>query len=171
MDSILSIARRYNLVVIEDAAQAHGAKFRGLPVGSLGDAGCFSFYPGKNLGAYGDGGIVVTNNQEIAKRLRRLRHYGQAVKNQHSMIGYNSRLDTLQAAVLLAKLNHLDKWNESRRKIAQNYRKLLAERDVILPCEIDDRLHVYHLFVIQNTNRDGLMEYLFERQIYCGINC
>ena len=170
MDSILSIARRHELVVIEDAAQAHGAKFRGVPVGSIGDAGCFSFYPGKNLGAYGDGGIVVTNNREVVERLRRLRHYGQAVKNQHSMVGYNSRLDTLQAAVLLAKLNHLEQWNGKRRAIARRYRKLLAESDVVLPSDTNERIHVYHLFVIQNANRDELMAHLQQRQIYCGIH-
>jgi len=170
MDAVLSIARRHDLVVIEDAAQAHGAKFRGLPAGSMGDAGCFSFYPGKNCGAYGDGGAVVTNNREIADRLRLLRNYGQSVKNQHSMVGYNSRLDTLQAAVLLVKLNHLDQWNDNRRAIAQRYRRLLTQGDLVLPSEADGGHHVYHLFVIQHANRDELMAHLQKRQVYCGIH-
>ena len=170
MDAILSIARRHELVVIEDAAQAHGAKYRGSPAGSMGDVGCFSFYPGKNLGAYGDGGAVVTNNREAAERLRLLRHYGQAVKNQHSIVGYNSRLDTLQAAVLLAKLHHLDQWNDSRRATAQSYCSLLIEGGLVLPCEVDQREHVYHLFVIQHPKRDELMSHLQQRQIFCGIH-
>lgn len=170
MGSVLSIAKRHELVVIEDAAQAHGAKLRGVPVGSLGDAGCFSFYPGKNLGAYGDGGMVVTNDSQAAERLRWLRHYGQAVKNQHSMIGYNSRLDTLQAAVLLAKLDHLDQWTRKRRAIAQRYRKLLLESDVVVPSETNERFHVYHLFVIRSAMRDELMAHLQRREIFCGIH-
>src|SRR4029078_6763974 len=126
----MDIAKKNDLVVIEDACQAHGASYKDRPVGSIGNAGCFSFYPGKNLGAYGDGGAIVTNDAELADKLRLLRNYGQRVKNVHSMLAYNSRLDTLQAAVLLVKLSYLDEWNERRRAIADAYRERLADSDV-----------------------------------------
>ncbi len=170
MEAISSIAKRHGLRVVEDACQAHGASYHGRPVGTLGDAGCFSFYPGKNLGAYGDGGAVVTEDRELADQLRVLRNYGQRVKNVHSILGYNSRLDTLQAAVLLVKLNHLDQWNDSRRAVATQYRELLAESDIVLPIERERLRHVYHLFVIRHKKRDYLLEYLKDRQIFCGIH-
>jgi dTDP-4-amino-4,6-dideoxygalactose transaminase len=170
MEAILDIARRFGLKVVEDACQAHGAYLGKQRVGSLGDAGCFSFYPGKNLGAYGDGGAVVTNDTQLAEKIRLLRNYGQRVKNQHSMLGFNSRLDTLQAAVLLVKLNYLDYWNEQRRAVAQRYNELLADLDVVTPTEDRNVQHVYHVYVVQHANRDELVEHLKQRGIYCGIH-
>jgi dTDP-4-amino-4,6-dideoxygalactose transaminase len=170
MDGILEIAREHNLKVVEDACQAHGALYRNQPIGALGNAGCFSFYPGKNLGAYGDGGAVVTNDSQLADELRLLRNYGQRVKNIHATLGYNSRLDTLQAAVLLVKLNYLDQWNHERRQIALRYRQLLADAPVVLPSENPDSQHVYHLFVIQADNREELRNYLAKKDISCGIH-
>ncbi len=170
MDAIRTLAERFELKVVEDAAQAHGAIYRGQTVGTLGDAACFSFYPGKNLGAYGDGGAVVTDNSELADKLRLLRNYGQQVKNVHDSLGYNARLDTLQAAVLLVKLNYLEEWTHLRRAAADRYRDLLATSDVQLPSEKDDVRHVYHLFVIQHDRRDELLAHLKDREIYCGIH-
>ncbi len=170
MDDILDIAKRNNLVVVEDACQAHGANYRGRPVGALGDAGCFSFYPGKNLGAYGDGGAVVTNDAQLAEKLRLLRNYGQRTKNVHSMLAYNSRLDTIQAAVLLVKLSYLDEWNERRRAIATSYRERLANADVLLPQEKPGVRHVYHQFVVQHPERDRLLEHLKQQGVMAGIH-
>ena len=170
MGTIRSLAERHGLKVVEDACQAHGALYGGRPVGSLGDAGCFSFYPGKNLGAYGDGGAVVTNDVGLADRLRLLRNYGQKVKNVHSTLGFNARLDTLQAAILLVKLNHLKTWNDRRRAVARSYRELLANSDVTLPSENPEMRHVYHLFVIQHGSRDELWTFLKEREIFCGVH-
>src|SRR5436853_29148 len=121
VEPILSIARKHDLIVIEDACQAHGARYKGKSVGAVGDAGCFSFYPGKNLGAYGDAGMIVTNSKDVADKIRLLRNYGQPQKYQHVMMGYNRRLDSLQAAVLRAKLRHLDDWNAARRRAAKLY--------------------------------------------------
>lgn len=171
LDPILEIARSHNLVVIEDACQAHGARYKGKRVGPLGDAGCFSFYPGKNLGAYGDAGMVVTNHEEVAARIRLLRNYGQPEKYHHVMIGYNRRLDSLQAAVLRAKLRHLDEWNASRRRAAQLYAELLKDTEGIkTPNAPDDLSHVHHLYVIQHPQRDHLMSYLRDRGISTGIH-
>jgi len=170
MDPIMEIARKYGLVVIEDACQAHGAKYKGKRVGSLGHAAAFSFYPAKNLGAYGDGGIVVTNDQRVAESLRMLRDYGQREKYHHELLGYNHRLDTLQAAVLRVKLQHLDAWNAARRQQAQLYGELLAHSPVVPPAEADYAESVYHLYVIRAEQRDALRAYLRDKGIATGIH-
>ncbi|RMF42654.1 MAG: DegT/DnrJ/EryC1/StrS family aminotransferase [Planctomycetota bacterium] len=169
MDALMAIARRHNLRVIEDAAQAHGAEVAGQRCGSFGDIGCFSFYPGKNLGAYGDGGAVVTNDPELAEHIRLLRNYGQRRKNEYEFLGFNCRLDTLQACVLLAKMEHIEDWTERRRQVAQWYREEL-EGHVQLPQQRDDVRHVYHLFVIQHPNRDALVAHLETQGIGSGIH-
>jgi len=169
MDPIMEIARKYGLVVIEDACQAHGAKYKGKRVGSLGHAAAFSFYPAKNLGAYGDGGMVVTNDERVAKSLQMLRDYGQREKYHHEVLGYNHRLDTLQAAVLRVKLKHLDAWNAARRQHAQLYGELLAHSPVVLPTEADAE-PVYHLYVIRVEHRDALRAYLRDKGIATGIH-
>ena len=170
MGAILKIARQHNLKVIEDASQAHGARIGGQKVGSFGDLACFSFYPGKNLGAYGDGGAVVTNDAQLAEKLRRLRNYGQQKKYVHTLAGYNSRLDTMQAAILRIKLRHLDRWTECRRAAAHKYSELLTGVDVIRPREIKGRKHVYHIYAIQHPQRDLLIEHLKQKGIFCGIH-
>ncbi|MFC2169330.1 DegT/DnrJ/EryC1/StrS family aminotransferase [Acidobacteriota bacterium] len=170
MAPILDIAHRHNLAVVEDACQAHGATYKGKIAGSFGDAAAFSFYPGKNLGAYGDGGAVVTSSDEIARRLSLLRNYGQSKKYYHDVQGYNRRLDTLQAAVLRAKLPHLNEWNQARRRHAQQYLTLLKDTNVSLPVEADYVESVYHLFVIRGKNRDDLRDYLREKGIATGIH-
>jgi dTDP-4-amino-4,6-dideoxygalactose transaminase len=170
LDPILAIARRHGLVVIEDACQAHGARYKGRRVGSLGDVSAFSFYPAKNLGAYGDGGMVVTNDESVAGLVRTLRNYGQREKYQHTVLGYNRRLDTLQAAVLRVKLKHLDAWNTARRRFARLYDNLLATSSVQLPLAADYAESVYHLYVIRNEDRDGLRTYLQGKGIATGIH-
>lgn len=170
MHEILRIAKRHGLRVIEDAAQGHGAELDGQRCGSFGDVGCFSFYPGKNLGAFGDGGAAVTNDPEIAHRLRLLRNYGQEQKNRHDLLGYNCRLDTLQACVLLTKLKHIEAWTEKRRQVADWYREDLSEAELLLPNEHENMRHVYHLFVVRTTRRDELMQFLGDRNIHCGIH-
>jgi len=170
MDPILEFAARHGLVVVEDACQAHGAKYHGRSAGTFGDAACFSFYPGKNLGAYGDGGAVVTRRDDVAEKLQLLRNYGQRQKNEFACLGYNSRLDTVQAAVLLVKLRYLAQGNEARRISAGLYGELLADTDVVLPQEMPDRQHVYHLFVVQHDDRDGLLRHLTAQGIQCGIH-
>jgi len=170
MDPILQLAQRHGLVVIEDACQAHGARYKGKRTGSLGHAAAFSFYPGKNLGAYGDGGAVVTSDAAVAKRLGMLRNYGQKEKYQHMFRGFNRRLDTLQAAVLRTKLKHLDEWNEARRQHAKSYSRLLAQSGLVVPrasalCE-----SVWHLYVIRINQRDALKEHLATRGISVGIH-
>ncbi len=170
MDAILEIARCHRLVVIEDACQAHGARYRGRRVGSLGDAAAFSFYPAKNLGAYGDGGVVVSDDQEVASFVRMARNYGQSEKHNHVFIGFNRRLDTLQAAALRVKLVHLDAWNAARRRHAQRYGELLADGPVVLPTEADYAESVYHLYVVRASDRDRLQRSLAERGISTGIH-
>jgi len=170
MDAIATIARKHNLLLLEDAAQAHGAAFAGRPVGSWGQAGAFSFYPAKNLGAYGDGGCVVTSDAALAEKLRRLRNYGQRQKYFHDIIGTNSRLDSLQAAVLRVKLRHLDAWNAARRVYAAVYRELLAGLPVVLPETHPQAVHVYHLFVVQLDNRDAVAQRLREQGVATGIH-
>lgn len=170
MDPILEIAQQHGLVVIEDACQAHGAKYRGKRVGSLGHAAAFSFYPAKNLGAYGDGGMVVTNDEQVAESLQMLRNYGQREKYHHLLLGYNHRLDTLQAAVLRVKLQHLDAWNAARRRNAQLYGELLADSLVARPAEADYAESVYHLYVIRVEDRDGLRAHLHDKGIATGIH-
>src|ERR1700730_8572603 len=170
MDPILQLAQRRGLIVIEDACQAHGARYKGKRAGSLGHAAAFSFYPGKNLGAYGDGGMVVTNDQAIAKRLEMLRNYGQKEKYQHMFRGYNRRLDTLQAAVLRVKLKHLDGWNDARRQHAKSYRRLLEQSGIVTPYAVAHAEAVWHLYVIRVDQRDAMKEYLASRGISVGIH-
>ena len=171
MDPILSLAGRHNLHVIEDASQAHGARYKGRPCGSLGEYGCFSFYPGKNLGAAGDGGMVTTHEPVLAERLQSLRNYGQKVKYVHQFKGLNARLDTLQAAILQVKLPHLNQWNQARYAHAQRYRELLSDvGDIVLQTEAAFSTHVYHLFIVETDYRDGLQEYLNAANIQTGIH-
>ena len=170
MSSIIEIAKKYNLHIIEDASQAHGAKYKGKRVGSIGDIGCFSFYPAKNLGAYGDGGMVVTDNAELAEKIRKLRNYGQPQKNVHDFIGINSRLDEIQAAVLRVKLRYLDKWNRRRREIAGQYNALLGGLPVITPIEKEFAEHVYHLYVIRCEYRNKLQQHLLQHEIHTQIH-
>lgn len=170
MDAILDIARNHHLRVLEDACQAHGAQYRGRMAGSIGDAAAFSFYPAKNLGAYGDGGMVVTNDPEIANRVRMLRNYGQRVKYHHEQLAFNRRLDTLQAAVLRVKLGYLDGANDARRRNAVLYNRLFRDLDVVTPFEQADVKHVYHLYVVRVNDRDGLQRHLTERGVATGIH-
>jgi len=165
MDPLLEIAAENNLVVIEDASQAHGAEYHGRRVGALGHAGCFSFYPTKNLGAYGDGGIIITSEEEIAERLFSLRNYGQKTRYIHQSKGLNSRLDEIQAAILRVKLKHLDEWNQKRRENARLYNELLQGADVTTPIEKDYAKHAYHLYVIGSQRRDELQLFLEARGI------
>jgi dTDP-4-amino-4,6-dideoxygalactose transaminase len=156
--------------VIEDAAQAHGSEYKGRRVGALCRAGCFSFYPGKNLGAYGEGGAVVTNDEEVARRVRLLRDHGSAQKYHHDIIGYNFRLEGIQGAVLSVKLRHLDRWNQLRRQHAARYRELLRESGLRLPVEMPYAEHVYHLYVVQSSGRDALQQTLNESGVQTGIH-
>ncbi len=165
MDSILEIANRYDLLIIEDACQGHGAKYGRKKAGSFGAFGCFSFYPTKNLGAYGDGGIVVTDHPRLYEKLRLLRCYGEKRKYHHTLKGINSRLDELQAAILRVKLKHLDRWNEERRKKADLYTERLASRGISCPFEKKAARHVYHLYVIRTRKRDALETFLRKRGI------
>jgi dTDP-4-amino-4,6-dideoxygalactose transaminase len=170
MDAILEIAKRRGLLVIEDAAQAHGSLYKGRRVGALGRAGCFSFYPGKNLGAYGEGGAVVTNDAEIARQVRLLRDHGSERKYHHEIIGYNFRLEGIQGAVLNVKLKFLDKWNELRREHAARYGELLRESNLVLPREIAYARHVYHLYVVQAEARERLQQTLSASGVQTGIH-
>ena len=170
MNRILEIASKHNLKVVEDSCQAHGAEYHGKRAGSFGDAGCFSFYPGKNLGAFGDGGAVVTKDAKVADTLHQLRNYGQRQKNVHSILAFNSRLDTIQAAVLLAKLLYLDFWNDQRRKAVGLYQQYLADSELVLPVEHEGMRHVYHLFVVKHDHRDELIEHLQDQGVSCGVH-
>jgi dTDP-4-amino-4,6-dideoxygalactose transaminase len=170
MDPILYLARRYGLKIIEDACQAHGSLYKNRKSGTMGDAGCFSFYPTKNLGAYGDGGAVITNNKKLAGRLRMLRNYGEVKKYEHRIKGFNSRLDELQAAVLRRKLIHLDTWNETRRRVAKQYHSLLRDADVILPREAKDHRHIYHLYVVRHRQRNALRAHLLRNGVETAIH-
>jgi dTDP-4-amino-4,6-dideoxygalactose transaminase len=170
MEPILAISRRHSLTVIEDAAQAHGAEYNGVRTGCLGDFGCFSFYPSKNLGACGEGGIITTKSAEAARRLRMMRDWGQDVKNHHLLRGYNYRMEAIQAAVLRVKLRHLEAWNERRRRIAAEYRAGLAESGLSLPVELPGNRHVYHLFVVRTKSRGRLRESLQAAGIETGIH-
>ena len=170
MDPLLSLAQHYGLVVIEDAAQAHGAEYKGRKVGSLGDLGCFSFYPGKNLGAYGEGGAVVTNNGEYERTLRMLRDWGGERKYEHILKGYNYRMEALQGGILSVKLNYLDRWNEARRERARLYSNLLREGNVGVPEEMEDAKHVYHIYAVRTSRRDALQKTLAEHRIQTGVH-
>lgn len=170
MDPIMEVAHAKGLFVIEDACQAHGARYKGRRAGSIGHLACFSFYPSKNLGAYGDGGMVVTDDGALAERLRLFREYGQRKKHEHLLVGHNRRLDTLQAAVLRAKLPHLDEWNAARRRHAQRYNALLAGSAVTVPYTADHNEHVFHLYAVQADKRDELRSWLAEWGVQTGIH-
>lgn len=166
MDSIQEIANKYNLLVIEDAAQAHGARYKGKKVGGLGDAAAFSFYPGKNLGALGDGGAVVTNDKVLAEKVRAIGNYGSDIKYHHIYQGTNSRLDELQAAFLSVKLSELDRWNQERKRIANKYFEGITNKEILLPPKSNnDYDHIYHVFAIRCNRRDELEKYLNENGV------
>lgn len=169
MDEILAIANEYNLFVVEDACQAIGSTYNGKNIGSLGTAGCFSFFPTKNLGGYGDGGIVVTNNEELARKIQILRVHGSNPKYYHSMIGYNSRLDALQAAMLQVKLKYIDQWNRQRREKAMMYNNALKDLPLKLPYVKPNREAVFHLYIIQTKYRDELIGHLQQHGIATGV--
>lgn len=170
LDPIRALADKHNLHVIEDAAQAHGAEYKGRRVGGLSTAGCFSFYPSKNLGAYGEAGAIVTNDEDLARQLRLLRQHGQTSKYAHTIVGYNFRLEEIQAAVLNVKLAHLDKWNNGRRERAARYNELLSETELVLPREMEYARHVYHVYTVQSDNRDELQNRLTAKGIQTGVH-
>ena len=170
MDPIMDIARRHNLVVIEDAAQAHGAKYKGRPVGSIGDMACFSFYPGKNLGAYGEGGAVTTNNTRYASAIRMLRDWGQDSKYHHLLKGYNYRMEAFQGAILGVKLKYLDQWTAARRIIGNKYDDLLSRAEILTPVEMPWAKHVYHIYNVRSKDRDRLQASLAAEGIQTAIN-
>ncbi len=170
MVQIVELAKKYNLFVIEDACQAHGSKISGKKAGLFGDFGCFSFYPTKNLGAYGDGGVVVTQDEKLRDKLLSLRNYGQKKKYFHERFGINTRLDELQAAILRVKLNYLDEWNNLRRNISKQYRDQINSPYVSCPVEMDQYFHVYHLYVIKTYERDQLQEWLAKKDIQTQIH-
>ena len=171
MDPILEIARRHGLPVIEDACQAHGAEYKGRKAGSLGICGCFSFYPGKNLGALGEAGAVVTNSEELTNKIRMLRDHGQAKKYHHVLIGWNARMDGIQGAVLRVKLRYLSKANDARRAHALSYNQQLADfEDLITPVEAGYARHVYHVYTVRCRTRDRILQAMAGRGIACGIH-
>src|SRR5271166_948681 len=170
MDPIMEVARRHGLVVIEDAAQAHGAKYKGRPVGSIGDMACFSFYPGKNLGAYGEGGAVTTSNSKYARTIRMLRDWGQDRKYHHVLRGYNYRMEGFQGSILSVKLRHLEQWTEARRSVVRQYNELLADCDLQTPKEMPWGRHVYHVYTVRSDDRDSLQATLTAEGIQTGIH-
>lgn len=170
MPAIMELAARHALYVVEDAAQAHGAEIGGKRIGTWGDAACFSFYPGKNLGAYGDGGAIVTNDAELARKTRMIANHGRMSKYDHEIEGVNSRLDGLQAAILKVKLEHLEDWTEQRRRVVGSYRDHLADARLELPEEGNDSRHVYHLFVVRCKERDRVREYLADKGVSTGVH-
>jgi dTDP-4-amino-4,6-dideoxygalactose transaminase len=170
MGKLRAIAQKNKLWLIEDAAQAHGTRYHGKTCGSMGDIACFSFYPGKNLGSFGDAGAVSSNNEELLFKVRQLRDHGRSAKYTHEIIGYGERLDTIQAAILDVKLRHLEKWNELRRQNAQIYTELLQDLPLVLPYVPNDLQHIYHQYVIRTNKRDSLFEYLKSFEIQVGIH-
>src|SRR5271165_4269523 len=170
MNPILEIAKGRGLIVIEDAAQAHGAMYKGQRVGAIGDLGCFSFYPGKNLGAYGEGGAVVTNHDGYAKTIGMLRDWGQSCKYHHDLRGFNYRMEGMQGAILSVKLKHLDRWTDARRKNAALYSEYLKSADVATPAEMDYSRHVYHVYAIRTPSRDALAQELNAQGVQTGIH-
>jgi hypothetical protein len=170
MEPIVEISKKYGIHIIEDACQAHGALYKGKKAGSLGDTGCFSFYFTKNLGGYGEGGMVTTNNSVIADEIRLYRNHGHKAKFEHSVFGYNGRLDEIQAAILRVKLKYLDEYNTKRMAVAERYNSLLKSTPLLLPHEASDRKHVYHLYVVRSNERDKLQEYLNNKGIGTGIH-
>jgi dTDP-4-amino-4,6-dideoxygalactose transaminase len=170
MDPILEIANRHGIPVIEDACQAHGAEYRGRKAGAFGVAGCFSFYPGKNLGACGEGGAVTTNDADLAQRIRLWRDHGSSKRYEHIFPGLNMRMEGIQGGILSVKLKYLDRWNDQRRQAASAYDKALADTDIEVPTEMDYGRHVYHLYVIQSENRDALRQQLSDAGIESGLH-
>ena len=170
LDPILEVARRHKLTVIEDAAQAHGAEYKGRRVGGIGDLGCFSFYPGKNLGAYGEGGAVVTGNPEFARTIRMLRDWGAEKKYLHVLKGYNYRLEGIQGAILRVKLRHLEAWTEARRGHAARYSELLAGAGAGTPQAMAWARHVYHVYAVRSPRRDDLQKALQSKGVQTGIH-
>ncbi len=170
MDPIMSIARRHGLVVIEDAAQAHGAEYKGRRAGSIGDLGCFSFYPGKNLGAFGEGGAVVTDQPDLARRVSLLRDWGQEAKYKHVVAGYNYRMDGIQGAVLNVKMNHIESWTDARRSLAERYDRLLSDLHLAGPQPPWYSRHVYHVYAVRLSRRDDAIILLREAGIDVGIH-
>jgi dTDP-4-amino-4,6-dideoxygalactose transaminase len=170
LEPILDIAKRHGLIVIEDAAQAHSAEYKGQRVGSIGHMGCFSFYPGKNLGACGEGGMVVTDNPDFSERIRLLRDWGQERKYHHVHKGFNYRMEGLQASILRVKLRHLDAWTEARRELARYYDELLSDSNILLPVEMPNSRHVYHVYAIRVSERDRIQKALEARGIATGIH-
>jgi dTDP-4-amino-4,6-dideoxygalactose transaminase len=170
MDPIVEIARRHGLAVIEDACQAHGALDKGRRAGSIGDIGCFSFYPGKNLGAYGEGGAAVTNRASYAEQMRLQRSWGEKVRYEHSIRGFNYRMDGIQGAVLGVKLRHLERWTDARRKLAANYGRLLSGTGVRTPAERPGARHVYHLYAVRLRRRDAWRAHLLQQGIQTGMH-
>ena len=170
MDPILDVARRHGLVVIEDAAQAHGAEYNGRRCGSMGDMGAFSFYPGKNLGAYGEGGAVVTNDAELARQIRLRRSWGEERRYEHIVRGFNYRMDGIQGAILRVKLRHLESWTTARRARAAEYIRSLADDGIVTPCEHAGCRHVYHVFAVRLRDRDMTRARLLEAGIQTGVH-
>jgi dTDP-4-amino-4,6-dideoxygalactose transaminase len=170
MDPIIQIARNHGLVVIEDAAQAHGAEYKGRRVGSLADMGCFSFYPGKNLGAYGEAGMVTTDNPDYAKKIRMLRDWGAEQKYHHLLKGYNFRMEAMQAAVLRVKMRHIEAWTEARRAVARRYDQALAGSGIVAPQPSDGGRHVYHVYAIRSPARAKWQQELASKGIQTGIH-
>jgi dTDP-4-amino-4,6-dideoxygalactose transaminase len=170
MDPLTELAEKYSLYVVEDACQAHGSKYKNKVVGGIGDIGCFSFYPTKNLGAYGDAGMIITNNEELANELKKMRNYGQSRKYYHDFVGINSRLDEVQAAILRVKLKYLDEWNQKRRNLARLYDDLLDNTELIKPIERDYARHVYHLYVVRHKRRNELQQYLLSKGVQTLIH-
>jgi len=170
LNPLLKICRKHKLALVEDAAQAHGAKYNGKVVGTFGDLAGFSFYPGKNLGAYGEGGALVTNNDAFAARARALREHGSTVRYYHDEVGYNYRMEGIQGAVLGVKLKHLDHWTQARRRAAHRYHELLADTPLQLPIEADFAESAYHLYVVHHARRDELKSYLESRKIGCALH-
>lgn len=170
MQALTRIAQAHGIAVVEDACQAHGAECQGQKAGAFGTAGCFSFYPSKNLGSCGEGGAVVTNDAKLAERIRMLRNHGSLGKFEHSFPGFNCRMEALQGAILSAKLPHLDEWNNARRALARRYDEALAGSGVVSPAEMPYARHVYHLYVVQCDERDRLREGLAARGIETGLH-
>jgi dTDP-4-amino-4,6-dideoxygalactose transaminase len=169
MDPIVKIARKYNIKIIEDCAQAFGATYTGKKVGTIGDCGCFSFFPSKNLAGYGDGGIIITRNEDLAKLIRLLRNHGSAVKYHHSILGYNSRLDEIQAAIVRVKMKKIEEFNDRRRINADLYRTFIKRDDISFPVEMPDCKHIYHQFTIRSKNRDSIMDTLKDNNVSSAI--
>jgi dTDP-4-amino-4,6-dideoxygalactose transaminase len=170
IDSVREICRKHQLPFVEDAAQAHGAKYKGKVIGTFGEISCFSFYPGKNLGAFGEGGALVTNNEEFAKRARSLREHGSTVRYYHDEVGYNYRMEGIQGAVLGIKLKHMEKWTRERQRIAKRYSELLADTPLQLPAQASFAESVWHLYVVRHPRRDDLKKFLDENGVGCALH-